>query len=96
MPSSSPLFSLPPAAAAALTALLGFALSGELTYAQQNALGNLLMLVGQVLETMSAQGQLQESAVPSSESRLDRIEQELLALQKRLDRLSSQPQGDGM
>lgn len=87
--SDSPLFSLPPAAAAALSALLGIALSGELSPAQQNALGNLLMLVAQALETISAQGQAQ---APSSDPtpRIDRLERRLDRLQSRLDALLSQ------
>ena len=86
---SSPLFSLPPGAAAALSALLGLALSGELTWTQQNTLGNLLMLVGQTLETVAAQGQEQQAS-SSGDSRLDALEQRLGAVERTLEGIGSQ------
>lgn len=50
-------FALPPALFTALAALLGFAALTRLSPVRQNALGNWLMLVGQVLETNASQTQ---------------------------------------
>ena len=54
------IFELSPKEFTALSTLIGFALLSGLTPNQQNALGNFLMGIGQVLETASAQQAVQE------------------------------------
>ncbi len=78
-------FELPAELAAALGTVLGFALLGGLTADQQNALGNLLMLTAQVLETAAAQGQLAQDAEQSR--RLEAMQRSIDELRARLDDL---------
>ena len=85
-------FGLPPEIFTALGTVAGFALLGGLSYDQQNALGNLLELTGQLILTNAAQGQsLQASASAQDPSaaqlsaRLDELEAQLRALRARLD-----------
>lgn len=86
-------FDLPAPLLTAVGTVLGFALLGGLDYNQQNSLGNWLMLIAQILETSSAQGQLlaanqQSAASPQSAdtaARLEALEQQLKALQSRLE-----------
>lgn len=77
------LFDLPPEATAALGTLAGFALMGGLSTNQQNSLGNLLELVGQVLLASAAQRQLLEQQATNNTAILQRLE----ALERRLDRI---------
>ena len=51
-------FGLPAELMSALGTVLGFALLGKLDYNQQNSLGSWLELIGQILESNAAQGQL--------------------------------------
>ena len=68
----------------ALSVLVGFALSPGLTPNQQNTLGNFLMAVGQILESIAAQQTLLNSRnVPSARQLQCQLEQ----LQCRLERL---------
>ena len=78
-------FDLPAELMTALGTVLGFALTGGLTYAQQNSLGNWLELIGQILETNASQGQLLQANDTSR--RLDAMERELAALRQELARL---------
>ena len=78
-------FDLPAELMTALGTVLGFALTGGLTYAQQNSLGNWLELIGQILDTNASQGQLLQAHDTSR--RLDALERELAALRQELARL---------
>ena len=85
-------FALPPEIFTALGTVAGFALLGGLSYDQQNALGNLLELTGQLILTNAAQGQSLQASATSSEpsaaelaARLSALEGELRALRERLD-----------
>ncbi|MBR5390772.1 MAG: hypothetical protein IK141_05675 [Clostridia bacterium] len=78
----SGLFDLPPEVLCALATVLGFAAAGKLTPAQQNTLGNALMLTGQVLETASAQGQYLQAQQVRPERRLADIEARLAELER--------------
>lgn len=51
-------FDLPPRTLTLIALLLGFVMIDDLTADEQNALGNFLQLIGQTLETNSAQMQL--------------------------------------
>lgn len=81
-------FDLPPEVLCALGTLLGFALTGKLSYAQQNTLGNWLQLIGQLLDTSAAQGELlqQRQQTDQHDRRLDALERELAALRQQLER----------
>ena len=75
-------FDLPAELMTALGTVLGFALTGGLTYAQQNSLGNWLELIGQILDTNAAQGQLLQAREQGD--RLTAVERELAALRREL------------
>lgn len=77
-------FDLPAELMTALGTVLGFALTGGLTYAQQNSLGNWLELVGQILDANASQGQLLQAA--DTDRRLEALEQELAVLKRELRR----------
>ena len=78
MGSDRGFFGLPAPLMSALGTVLGFALLGQLDYNQQNVLGNWLELIGQVLETNSAQGQLLQEQQQGQ--RLDALEREVQQL----------------
>ena len=56
------VFALPPEVVSALGVLAAFALSSDQSADQVNALGNFLMLIGQVMSTLSAQISLQQAS----------------------------------
>ena len=75
------IFELSPKEFTALSTLIGFALLSGLTPNQQNALGNFLMGIGQVLETASAQQAVSTpSSTPNNASEQIRLLEERLAL----------------
>ena len=75
-------FGLPAELMSALGTVLGFALMGRLNYNQQNSLGSWLELIGQVLESNAAQGQLLQEQTQND--RLAEVERELAALRQEL------------
>lgn len=78
-------FGLPAEVMSALGTVLGFALLGKLDYNQQNTLGNWLELIGQVLETNAAQGQVLQAQEQGD--RLAALEGELDALRREMEAL---------
>ena len=80
-------FDLPAELMSALGTVLGFALVGRLDYNQQNSLGGWLELIGQVLESNAAQGQLLQAREQGD--RLAAVERELAALRRELAELRS-------
>ena len=78
-------FGLPAEVMCALGTVLGFALLGKLDYNQQNTLGNWLELIGQVLETNAAQGQVLQAQEQGD--RLAALEGELAALRREVEAL---------
>lgn len=77
-------FDLPAEVTTALGTLAGFALMGRLTINQQNSLGNLLELTGQVLLANAAQQQLrQPGAAADLTRRLEQLERRLEDLEGR-------------
>ena len=80
-------FDLPADVATALATLAGFVLNGRLTVAQQNSLGNLLELTGQLLLANAAQQQLLDQNGQSDRTR--DLEQQVEQLRRRLDRMEA-------
>lgn len=78
-------FGLPAELMSALGTVLGFALLGRLDYNQQNSLGSWLELIGQVLESNAAQGQLLQAQQQSD--RLDVLERQIEELRQELQAL---------
>lgn len=75
-------FELPPRTLTLVAFLIGFTMIDDLTAAEQNSLGNFLILIGQVLETNSGQQAVlntRESNKQMSDmmSRLEAIERKL-------------------
>lgn len=75
-------FGLPAELMSALGTVLGFALLGKLDYNQQNSLGSWLELIGQVLESNAAQGQLLQTQQQGD--RLAALERELEKLKRQV------------
>lgn len=90
MLSKEGFFNLPAPLLTAVGTVLGFALLGRLDYNQQNALGNWLMLIGQILETSSAQSQLLSAGDDLDSRRLDALEQQIKRLQQQLEQLKGE------
>ena len=82
------IFDLSPEEFTALSVLVGFALLPGLNANQQNALGNFLMAIGQVLETAAAQSAVTAAAAPApdetTQARLARLEERLRSLEEQL------------
>ena len=82
------VFELSPKEFTALSVLLGFALLNGLDANRQNALGNFLMGIGQVLETAAAQQAVAAQSQPTQDSlssqRLKELEARLAALEQHL------------
>lgn len=73
-------FDLPPRTMTIIAVILGYLMIDDLTPAEQNSLGNFLILIGQVLETNSAQAQVIANREASKrmddfESRIKRLEE---------------------
>jgi len=79
------IFSLPPRSFTLLAILLGFILIDDLNADEQNALGNFIIMVGQVIETNSAQQQILEDIV--SNKKLQTMQDKLDQLQRDIDML---------
>lgn len=89
LPFLQSFFSLPPELMTALGTVVGFATLGNLTGDQQDALGNFLILVGQILETSSTQKQLLEDqasaqTMAAMQQELETLRQAVCALQKNI------------
>ena len=87
VPKGMGFFDLPAELMSALGTVLGFALVGQLDYNQQNSLGGWLELIGQVLESNAAQGQLLQAREQGD--RLAAVERELASLRRELAELRS-------
>ncbi|MCI8445201.1 MAG: hypothetical protein HFG15_02065 [Bacilli bacterium] len=77
-------FELPPRTLTIIAVIFGYLMIDDLTAVEQNSLGNFLMLIGQMLETNSAQQQLFNSKI--TDKRLEILEknyEELLNYIKR-------------
>lgn len=75
-------FSLPPRTMTTIAVLLGYLMIDDLTADEQNTLGNFLILIGQVLETNSAQQQLLNDLVTNQKINL--MEAKIKALEQAL------------
>lgn len=75
-------FDLPPRTLTILAVVLGFLMIDDLTAAEQNSLGNFLILIGQVLETNASQLAVVEGN--QSNTRLQTLEKKVQALEQRL------------
>lgn len=85
-------FDLPAELLTALGTVMGFTLTYPLNYAQQNSLGNWLELIGQILDTNAAQGQLLQQMQQQQQSnqqaqRMDQMERELALLREEIAKL---------
>jgi hypothetical protein len=81
------LLHLPAEAMTGLATVVGFVLIGNLTADEQNALGNMLFLIGQILSSNATQEQALEPAAPSPADELNR---RIAALEEKLRQLESQ------
>lgn len=84
------IFSLPPKSFTLVSVIIGFILIDDLDGAEQNALGNFIIMIGQVLETNSGQQQLISSRTSDQnnnklEKEIEKLKQEIMELQKHLD-----------
>lgn len=78
-------FALPSELMSAIATVIGFALLGDLTADEQDSLGNFLMLIGQILETVSAQKQLLDDLAQAK--KIDQLACTVESLQKQVAEL---------
>ena len=76
------LLHLPAEAMTGLATVIGFVLIGNLSADEQNALGNMLFLIGQILSSNATQEQALQSSAPSPSA--DELTLRLQALEERL------------
>ena len=76
------LLHLPAEAMTGLATVIGFVLIGNLTADEQNALGNMLFLIGQILSSNATQEQALEASQQSPSA--DELTLRLQALEERL------------
>lgn len=69
----------------AIATVIGFALLGDLSADEQDSLGNFLMLIGQILETVSSQKQLLEDLAQAK--KMDQLTCTVESLQKQVAEL---------
>ena len=69
------LFTLPPAQFSLLASLIGILLIDGLTPAQQNALGNFLITIGQSLATSSAQAAVLKEQAQTVQSLVEKLQE---------------------
>ena len=80
-------FNMPSELMAALGTVIGFALLGEMDADQENAVGNFLMLIGQILTTDATQAQTLQGRQAAEqqetlEQRVRQLEEQLAAMQQ--------------
>lgn len=80
-------FDMPSELMAALGTVMGFALMGEMDADQQNAVGNFLMLIGQILTTDATQAQTLQARQSADqqkqlEMRVRDLEQQMAILKR--------------
>lgn len=81
----------------ALGTVLGFAILGGLDGDQQNALGNFLMLIAQIMETNAAQLQLLEDQQNARQTARQeaQLQDQLDEIRRRLNSLEQEAHGRG-
>lgn len=97
LPLLESFFSLPPQLMTALGTVLGFAVLGGLDGDQQNALGNFLMLIAQIMETNAAQLQLLEDQQNARQTARQeaQLQDQLDEIRRRLNSLEQEAHGRG-
>ena len=75
-------FDLPPRTLTIIALLLGFLMIDDLNSDQQNSLGNFLELIGQTLETNSAQQQLLDDK--KQDKKMQEMEERIKQLEKKI------------
>lgn len=75
-------FDLPPKTLVLLGVLFAYMMIDELSIQEQNSLGNWLQVIGQILESNSAQASLQQSLLNQKKSQM--IEQRLTRIEELL------------
>lgn len=97
LPLLESFFSLPPQLMTALGTVLGFAILGGLDGDQQNALGNFLMLIAQIMETNAAQLQLLEDQQNARQTARQeaQLQDQLDEIRRRLNSLEQEAHGRG-
>ena len=78
------LLHLPAEAMTGLATVVGFVLIGNLTADEQNALGNMLFLIGQILSSNATQEQALEPSAPDGTQALS---ERIAALEEKLRQL---------
>ncbi len=82
-------FNIPPDDFAIIAAILGVGIANKLDVNEQNSLGNFLQLVGQTIEAVSAQEQLQQALI-QKEKQNEQLQMQLEILQKQTELLKKQ------
>lgn len=83
------IFNIPPDDFALIAAILGVGIANKLDLNEQNSIGGFLQLVGQTIETVSAQEQLQQ-ALRDKEKQNEQLKMQLEILEKQTELLKKQ------
>lgn len=81
-------FDMPSELMTALATVLGFALLGDMDADQQNAVGNFLMLIGQILTTDATQAQTLQARQDADQQKA--LEERVRRLEERLNNGASE------
>ncbi|MBR5284138.1 MAG: hypothetical protein IKU27_03725 [Clostridia bacterium] len=81
-------FDMPSELMTALATVLGFALLGDMDADQQNAVGNFLMLIGQILTTDATQAQTLQARLDADQQKA--LEERVRRLEERLNNGASE------
>lgn len=80
------LLHLPAEAMTGLATVVGFVLIGNLSADEQNALGNMLFLIGQILSSNATQEQANQSQSPAQDTLS--LQNRIAALEERLNSIA--------
>ena len=80
------LLHLPAEAMTGLATVVGFVLIGNLSADEQNALGNMLFLIGQILSSNATQEQANQSQSPTQDTLS--LQNRIAALEERLNSIA--------
>ncbi|WP_432405458.1 hypothetical protein [Wukongibacter sp. M2B1] len=83
------IFNIPPDEFALVASLLGVGIANKLDVNEQNSIGNFLEAVGQIILTVSAQQQLQQSLIEQQKQN-EQLKLQIEIMEKQMELLKKQ------